>query len=79
MMAEIIQGIEFGKESSVYFVRKLLEKTNTTMFDAKKLNRENPYYLALLKTILKSKDVVKTQWIRLRVLKPLVLILFPVC
>ena len=78
MMAEIIGGIEFGKKI-FYFVRKLLEKTNTTMFHTKKLNRENPYYLALLKTIMKSKDVVKTQWIRLRVLKPLVLILFPVC
>ena len=31
------------------------------MFDTKKLNRENPYYLALLKTIMKSKDVVKTR------------------
>ena len=60
MMAEIIQGIEFGKESSILF-GNYSKKTNTTMFHTKKLNLENPYYLALLKTIMKSKDVVKTQ------------------
>ena len=38
-----------------YFLLKLPEKTNTIMFHSKNLNRENPYYLALLKTMVKQR------------------------
>ena len=43
-----------------YFLPKLLEKTNTTMFHTKNANRENPYYLALLKTMVNQRMLSNT-------------------
>ena len=42
-----------------YFLPKLLEKTNTTMFHTKNLNWENPYYLGLLKTMVNQRMLSK--------------------
>ena len=56
MMAKIVQGIEFGKEFSIFF-RNYSKKTNTTMFHTKNLNRDLLFSTA--KNNGKSKDVVK--------------------